>query len=118
MKLYDIIYNLFLACFMLNFLKKNRKQKGGEPMFVLIYDEHDLTKNQKPVISVHRSRETAEKALENRMKKLKKRVWECDTRIVWVDGKVRPGDYLTSTQFSTWRPGEKIPAGETHSDTD
>jgi len=92
--------------------------KGVKAMFALIYDEHDFSKNQKPVISVHHSRETAEKALEKRMKKLKKRVWECDTRIVWVNGKVRPGDYLTSAQFSTWRPGEKVPAGEMYSDTD
>jgi hypothetical protein len=87
-------------------------------MFALIYDEHDPTRKQKSVLSVHRSRETAEKALDKRMKKLKKRVWECDSRIVWVKGKVRPGDYLTSAQFSTWRPGEKIPAGEMYSDTD
>jgi len=87
-------------------------------MFALIYDEHDFTKKQKSVISVHRSRETAEKALERRMKKLKKRVWECDTRIVWVKGKVHPGDYITSAQFSTWRPGEKIPTGEMYADTD
>ena len=33
-------------------------------MFALIYDEYDLSKSRKKVISVHRSRETAEKALE------------------------------------------------------
>jgi hypothetical protein len=71
-------------------------------MYALIYDEHDLVKPKKKVISVHKSRDTAETALEKRKKKLGKKVWECNTRIVWT----------------TWRPGEPIPAGEMYSDTD
>lgn len=87
-------------------------------MYVLIYDKNATNGQQKKVLSVHRSRKTAEKALENRMKKLKKRVWECKTRIVWVDGKVRSGDYIKPAQFSNWRPGEEVPWGEMHSDGD
>ena len=51
-------------------------------MYALIYDEYDLAKPRKRVISVHRKRETAEQALAKRQRKLGKRVWECDTRIV------------------------------------
>lgn len=87
-------------------------------MFALIYDEYDLSQPRKKVISVHRRRETAERALEKRMKKLGKRVWECDTRIVWVIKKVRAGDFIKSTDFETWRPGEKIPHGERYPDSD
>ncbi|KPJ74585.1 MAG: hypothetical protein AMJ54_16945 [Deltaproteobacteria bacterium SG8_13] len=87
-------------------------------MYALIYDDHDLARPLKRVISLHRSRKTAEKALFKRMKRLGKRVWECHTRIVWVDGKVKTNDYLNSSMFSTWRSGEKIPWGELHSDSD
>jgi hypothetical protein len=87
-------------------------------MYALIYDKHDLSQQSKRVISVHRSRETAEKALFKRMKNLGKRVWECNTRIVWVDGKVRTNDFLKPSMFSTWRPGERIPWGELYSDSD
>jgi hypothetical protein len=87
-------------------------------MFALIYDTHDLDKPNKRVISVHKSRETAENALEARKKRLGKTVEECDTRIVWVKRKVQPEDVVIDQDFSTWKPDEKIPYGETHSDTD
>lgn len=87
-------------------------------MYALIYDEYDLSKPRKKVISVHRSRETAEKALAKRMKKLGKRVWECDTRIVWVKNHVATGDFIKAADFETWRPGEKIPVGERYPDSD
>jgi hypothetical protein len=87
-------------------------------MFALIYDTHELDKPQKRVISVHKSRETAENALEERKKRLGKTVEECDTRIVWVKRKVQREDVVIDQDFSTWKPGEKIPYGETHSDTD
>ncbi len=87
-------------------------------MYALIYDEHNLSKPKKVVLSVHRSRETAENALEDRKRKLGKKVWECNTRIVWVAKRVKAGDYVNTGEFSTWRPGEKIPHGELYSDTD
>jgi len=87
-------------------------------MYALIYDEHDLSKPFKEVISVHRTRKTAENELEKRKRKLGKTVLECDTRIVWVERKVRKGDYLTAPDIETWRPGEKIPEGELYSDSD
>ena len=87
-------------------------------MYTLIYDKHDLTKPFKKVISVHKSRETAEKALQKRMVKLGRRVWDCHTRIVWTESKVKPGEFMASNQFSTWRQGETIPEGELYSDTD
>jgi len=87
-------------------------------MFALIYDEYNLSKPRKKVISVHRSRETAEKALEKRMKKLGKRVWECNTRIVWTQTKIASGDFIRTMDFETWRPGEKIPYGERYPDSD
>jgi len=87
-------------------------------MFALIYDEYDLSKPRKRVVSVHRSRETAEKALETRMKKLGVRVWECNTRIVWVKTNTKTGDFIKAADFETWRPGEKIPHGERYPDSD
>jgi hypothetical protein len=87
-------------------------------MFALIYDTHELDKPQKRVISVHQSRENAENALEERKKRLGKTVEECDTRIVWVKRKVQREDVVIDQDFLTWKPGEKIPYGETHSDTD
>ena len=87
-------------------------------MFALIYDEYDLQRPKKKVISVHRYRETAEKALEKRQRDLGRSVEECNTRIVWVKGRVSKGSYLTAPNFETWRPGEKIPVGEKYSDTD
>ncbi|MBL0713103.1 MAG: hypothetical protein JJV98_05325 [Desulfosarcina sp.] len=87
-------------------------------MYALIYDEYDLAKPRKMVISVHRSRETADQALEKRMKTLGKRVWECNTRIVWAKVKVARGDHIRENDFEIWRPGEKIPHGEMYSDSD
>jgi hypothetical protein len=87
-------------------------------MFALIYDTHELDKPQKKVISLHKSRETAENALEERKKRLGKTVEECDTRIVWVKRKVKRGDVVVDQDFSTWKRGEKIPYGELHPDCD
>jgi hypothetical protein len=87
-------------------------------MYALIYDTHELDKPLKQVLSLHKSRQTAERALEKRMTRLGKRVWECDTRIVWLNKKARPGETITEKAFSTWRPGEPIPYGEHHSDMD
>ena len=87
-------------------------------MYALIYDEFDPEKRQKRVISVHKSREMAELALKKRQRKLGKRVWECYTRIVWVDGPVHKGDDITPNSFNTWAPGELIPAGDRVPDGD
>jgi hypothetical protein len=87
-------------------------------MFALIYDTHELDKPQKRVISAHESREAAEKALQARKKRLGRTVEECETRIVWMKRKVQPEDVVTIKDFSTWKPGEPIPYGETHPDSD
>ncbi|WP_372681274.1 hypothetical protein [Desulfosarcina sp.] len=87
-------------------------------MFALIYDTHELDKPQKRVISVHKSRETAERVLGIRMARLGKKVEECNTRIVWVKRKVQREDVVIDKDFSTWKPGEKIPYGELHPDCD
>ena len=81
-------------------------------MFALIYDTHDLDKPFKMVLSVHKSRETAERALQKRMVRLGKKVTDCDTRVVWLKEKVKPGFGVTEKAFSTWRPGETIPYGD------
>jgi len=87
-------------------------------MYALIYDEHDLAQPLKKIISVHDSRDVAETALEKRKQELGRKVWECNTRIVWIDGDVKAGETVKPGEYSTWRPGEEIPEGETHSDTD
>lgn len=87
-------------------------------MFALIYDTHELDKPFKKVLSVHKTRQTAERVLEIRMARLSKKVWECDTRIVWLKSNAQRGDTVTPKDFSTWRPGEKIPYGELHADCD
>lgn len=87
-------------------------------MYALIYDEHNLARPKKEVISVHKSRRTAENALQKRMKRLNKSISECSTRIVWVESRVKTGDLIDQNACATWGPGEKIPWGETHSDTD
>lgn len=87
-------------------------------MYALIYDENDPNKPLKQVLSVHKSRATAERALEKRMRKLGRRVWECHARIVWTDKRVRTDDWIGSKDFDTWRPGEVIPVGERYSDSD
>ncbi|MBW2486564.1 MAG: hypothetical protein JRE72_04020 [Deltaproteobacteria bacterium] len=78
-------------------------------MFALIYDEFDPTKREKEVISIHKTRKTAEKALRKRRGRLGKSVRECHTRIVWVHERVRRGDVITPSAFDTWAPDEKIP---------
>ena len=87
-------------------------------MYALIYDEFDPAKREKRVISVHKTRATAEKALIKRQHKLGKRVWECNTRIVWVYDQVHNGDIITPNSFDTWAPGEKIPEGDRVPDVD
>ncbi len=57
-------------------------------------------------------------ALEDRKKELGKKVQECNTRIVWIEEDVKAGGYVSSGQYANWRPGENIPHGEMHSDTD
>lgn len=42
-------------------------------MFALIYDTHELDKPFKGVLSMHKSRETAERALKKRMARLGKK---------------------------------------------
>jgi len=87
-------------------------------VFALIYDEHQLDRPQKKVISIHKSRRTAEVALEKRKKKLGRKVWECNTRIIWTEKKIVTGDVVGPGEYDTWRPGEKIPEGEIHADSD
>ena len=87
-------------------------------MYVLIYDEREPKKPLKQVLSVHRSRVNAEKALEKRMQRLGRRVWECHTRIVWTPKRVRTNDLISPKDFCVWRPGETIPYGERYSDAD
>ena len=87
-------------------------------MYALIYDRFEPAELEKEVISVHKTRKTAEKALKKRQDKLGRRVWECNTRIVWVYERVHAGDKLTAKSFDTWAPGEEIPMGDLVSDTD
>ena len=87
-------------------------------MYALIYDEHDLAKAKKYVLSVHETRETADNALEERKKEMGRSVQECNTRIVWVEKPIKAGDQVDSGEYDTWRPGEEIPHGEMYSDTD
>ncbi len=87
-------------------------------MYALIYDDHSLDESNKKVISVDGTREESEKVLEQRQKDLGKRVWECNTRIVWTDKAVAAGETLKTDEFVTWKPGEDIPEGELHSNED
>lgn len=87
-------------------------------MYALIYDEHNLDKPQKKVISVHDNRNEADRALEVRKEKLGRKVWECNTRIIWTEKEVSSGDFIGPGEYDTWRPGEKIPEGEAYSDSD
>ena len=87
-------------------------------MYALIYDEHQLEKPQKMVISVHESRSEAEIALEKRKEELGRKVWECHTRIVWTEKEIDSGDVVSPGEYDTWRPGEDIPEGEMHADSD
>ena len=87
-------------------------------MYALIFDEHDLEKPLKRVMSVHKTRDSAETVLNDHRKTHGKKVEECNMRVVWIEEKIKAGDSLTVRQFETWRPGETIPEGETHSDED
>jgi len=87
-------------------------------MYALIYDEFEPSIREKKVVSVHKTRETAEKALKKRQKKFGRRVWECNTRIVWVYDQVHSDDTITPDSFDTWAPGEKIPRGDQVPDGD
>jgi len=87
-------------------------------MYALIYDEHRLDRPQKKVLSVHDSRTEAETALQQRRQDLNRRVWECHSRIVWVEKPIHSGDAVGPGEYETWRPGEAIPYGELYSDTD
>jgi hypothetical protein len=87
-------------------------------MYALIYDDHKLNQLQKKVISVHETREESDDALVKRQKDLGRKVFECNTRIVWVDKVVAAEDVLDTSEFVTWRSDEKIPEGELNSDTD
>ena len=74
-------------------------------MYALIYDEHNLLQPRKKIISVHRSRQTAEKALQKRMRNIGRTIEECNTRIVWVEGKAKKGSYLTAADFKNLAAG-------------
>ncbi len=87
-------------------------------MYALIYDEHDLANAKKKVLSVHKTRETAENALEKRKKKLGRSVQECNTRIVWIEKTIKAGENVQPGEYDTWRSGENVPHGEMYSDTD
>ncbi|MEN8211014.1 MAG: hypothetical protein ABFR31_04805 [Thermodesulfobacteriota bacterium] len=87
-------------------------------MYALIYDDREMNKTEKKVISVHGTREESDKALVLRQNKLGRRVYECNTRIVWTDKVVNSDDILETSDFVTWHPDENIPEGELHSDTD
>jgi hypothetical protein len=87
-------------------------------MSALIFDKFDPAKREKKVLSVHKTRKTAETALQKRQHRLGKRVWECNTRIVRVYEWVRRGDSITPSSFDTWAPNEKIPQGDRVPDGD
>lgn len=87
-------------------------------MYALIYDEHQLEQPSKKVISVHASREEADSTLEKRKKELGKKVWECNTRIVWIEKTISSGDTVKPGEYDTWRPGENVPEGEIYADSD
>ena len=87
-------------------------------MYALIFDEHVLEKPLKRVTSVHKTRSSAETELNEHRKTHGKKVEGCNMRVVWVEKKIKAGDSVTPGQFETWRPGETIPEGETHSDED
>jgi hypothetical protein len=88
-------------------------------MFALIYDEFEPDKREKRIISTHETRKSAEEALEKRQQELGKRVWECNTRIVWIKkGEFREGDQITPDSFETWGPDEEIPASDKIPDGD
>lgn len=87
-------------------------------MYALIYDDFDLSKPEKEVISVHKTREAADRALAKRRRKLGVSTLECHTRIVWTDQKIRVGNILTPGLYDTWAPDEELPEYEKVADGD
>lgn len=87
-------------------------------MYALIYDDRNLDKSLKKVISIHGTRDEADKALSQRQNDLGKSVYDCNTRIVWTDKAVAADDVLETNEFVTWRDDEDIPEGELNSDAD
>ena len=81
-------------------------------MYALICDEFEPVKRKKRVISVHKTRMTAEKAQMKLPHKLVQGDRECYTRIVWVYRPIHKCEYITPDTFDTWAPGEKIPEGD------
>lgn len=81
-------------------------------MYALICDEFEPTHRKKKVISVHKTRVTAEKAQMKLPHKLHQEGSECYTRIVWAYHPVRKGESITPDDFDTWAPGEEIPQGD------
>ena len=78
-------------------------KKMRQVMSALIYDNFDPNKREKRVISIQDTRKMAESAMEKRQQELVKRVWECNTRIVWIKkGEFREGDQITPDSFETW----------------
>jgi len=56
-------------------------------------------KAKKTVVSVHASRGVSEKALTKRQTDLGKRVWECNTRIIWTDKAIATGEVIKIDEF-------------------
>jgi hypothetical protein len=73
-------------------------------MYALIYDEFDPTKREKKIVSVHKTRKTAEKVQAKRRKKPGLGFLEDHTRIVWVEDRVRQtySRFLSKTIFSSF----------------
>lgn len=87
-------------------------------MYALIYDDRDSDKGRIKIISVHDTRDESDKALLQRQKDFGRRVFECNTRIVWTEKTVKPGEFIKPKDFMVWRPEEDIPHGELFSDAD
>lgn len=87
-------------------------------MFALIYDEFKPDEREKRIISLHKTRQTAERALAKRQLEMGKRVWDCNTRIVWLNTSAKAGETVTPDLFSKWAPDEPIPQSERVPDSD
>jgi hypothetical protein len=72
-------------------------------MVALIYDIHELDKPFKRVLSVNKSRETAERALEKRMARLGKKKWGSATRALF--GSKKKSSRGTGSQRTHFRLG-------------
>lgn len=75
-------------------------------MYALIF----LEKNEKKVISIHASRKDAERGLKKRQEALGKDAWECQTRIIWTDQAVQPGDVITAKERCVVVPTRQEPS--------